>query len=57
MYKNILGAIDGITIYPLISFGIFFTFFLALGVFVWKADKSYIRHMEELPFGDSETKS
>lgn len=57
MYKNILSAIDGITIYPLISFSIFFLFFLALGLFVWKADKAYIHHMEELPFGDSDVKS
>ncbi|MFN4084977.1 MAG: CcoQ/FixQ family Cbb3-type cytochrome c oxidase assembly chaperone [Spirosomataceae bacterium] len=57
MYKNILSAIDGISIYPLISFSIFFSFFLALGWFVWKADKSYIRHMEELPFGESDNQS
>ena len=57
MYKNILSAIDGISIYPLISVSIFFSFFLALGWFVWKADKSYIRHMEELPFGESDNQS
>ncbi|NEM98915.1 hypothetical protein [Pontibacter burrus] len=45
MYKNVLQAIDGIEIYPLISFGIFFLFFLGLIVYVVLMDKKYVSAM------------
>ena len=45
MYKNVLQAIDGIEIYPLISFSIFFVFFLGLIVYVALMDKKYAQAM------------
>lgn len=45
MYKNVLQAIDGIEIYPLISFTIFFVFFLGLLVYVALMDKRYVSTM------------
>lgn len=45
MYKNVLQAIDGIEIYPLISFTIFFVFFLGLLVYVALLDKNYVQTM------------
>ncbi len=45
MYKNVLQAIDGIEIYPLISFTIFFVFFLGLLVYVALMDKKYVSSM------------
>ncbi|WP_162052532.1 hypothetical protein [Pontibacter pamirensis] len=45
MYKNVLQAIDGIEIYPLISFTIFFVFFLGLIVYVALMDKNYAQTM------------
>ena len=54
MYKNILQNIDGITIYPLISFGIFFLFFISLLIYVVKADKKFIQEMKEMPLQVSE---
>ncbi|MER2999613.1 hypothetical protein [Pontibacter populi] len=45
MYKNVLQAIDGIEIYPLISFSIFFVFFLGLIVYVALMDKKYVQAM------------
>ncbi|WP_242928814.1 hypothetical protein [Pontibacter vulgaris] len=45
MYKNVLQAIDGIEIYPLISFSIFFLFFLGLLVYVALMDKKYVQAM------------
>jgi hypothetical protein len=45
MYKNVLQAIDGIEIYPLISFSIFFVFFLGLIVYVALMDKTYANTM------------
>lgn len=52
MFKNYLQSIDNVAIYPIIALVIFVSFFILLGFFVWKADKKYIKHMEELPFAD-----
>lgn len=49
MYKNVLTSIEGIEIYPLISLTIFVAFFVALGVFVIKADKKHIEKMKNKP--------
>ncbi|MFD2999522.1 hypothetical protein ACFS7Z_04050 [Pontibacter toksunensis] len=48
MYKNVLQAIDGIEIYPLISFTIFFVFFLGLIVYVALMDKGYAQAMSSI---------
>ncbi|RDV13567.1 hypothetical protein DXT99_18690 [Pontibacter diazotrophicus] len=48
MYKNVLQAIDGIEIYPLISFTIFFVFFLGLIVYVALMDKNYAQTMSSI---------
>ncbi len=45
-----METIDGIEIFPIISFVIFFSFFIALLFWVYKIDKSYINHIEKLPF-------
>lgn len=49
MYKNVLQAIDGIEVYPLISFTIFFVFFLGLLVYVLVLDKKHVKLMSNLP--------
>lgn len=49
MYKNVLQAIDGIAIYPIISFLIFFVFFIGLTLFVLFSDKKHIAAMSEMP--------
>ncbi len=49
MYKEVLRAIDNISIYPVISLSIFFVFFVALGIYWIRADKSFIKSMEEMP--------
>jgi hypothetical protein len=49
MYKNILQSIDGIALYPLISFAIFFGFFVILLVYVVVADKNHLSQMSHLP--------
>jgi hypothetical protein len=57
MEKNVLQSIAGITIYPLISFGIFFLFFTALLVYVLVANKQHLHTMSQLPLAsdDEET--
>jgi cbb3-type cytochrome oxidase subunit 3 len=52
MYKNILQSIDNIEIWPVISFVIFFLFFLCLLWWVFTADKKLIRDIESLPLED-----
>jgi len=50
MFRNILNSIDGVSVYPIFSLIVFTVFFTALGFWVFKADKSYVKHMENLPF-------
>jgi hypothetical protein len=47
--KQHMASITGIEIYPLISFAIFFLFFLAVAFLVIRADKSHIQNMSNLP--------
>ena len=56
MYKNVLQSIENIEIWPVISFVIFFVFFLCLLLWVFTADKKFIDKMKNLPM-DDETSS
>ena len=47
--KHSMENIAGVEIFPLISLGIFFTFFLILGLYVWRTDKRFFNQMSELP--------
>ena len=44
-----MDSIVGIEIYPLISFLIFFTFFLLMLIYIFKADKKRMAKMGALP--------
>lgn len=52
--KGYVSSIDGIEIYPIISFIIFFVFFLAVTYFVISAKKSYIEELSNIPLEDGE---
>lgn len=54
MYKNVLQNIDNIAIWPVISFVIFFLFFLCLLWWVFTTDRKFINKMKSLPFEKSE---
>lgn len=54
MYKNVLQNINNIEIWPIISFVIFFVFFLGLLWWVFKVDKKYIARMASLPIDDND---
>jgi hypothetical protein len=47
--KGHMESISGIEIYPLISLVIFFTFFVALFLWVVTAKKEYIKSVSNLP--------
>ena len=55
MYKNVLQSIDNIAIWPVISFVIFFLFFLCLLWWVFTADKKMIKKMSELPIESTDS--
>jgi hypothetical protein len=52
MFKHYFEQIDGIATMPLISLVIFFTFFLGLALWVFRANKGYLSTMEALPLED-----
>ena len=52
MYKNVLQNITGIEIYPLISFAIFFLFFLALLIYVAVVSRAHVQAMKHMPLQD-----
>jgi len=49
MIRNYLQSIEGVEIYPLISLAMFVLFFVIMIIWMLKADKNYIKEMEELP--------
>jgi cytochrome c oxidase cbb3-type subunit IV len=52
--KGHLTSIGGIEIYPLISFMIFFLFFLAVTWWALRQDKNLIRELSNIPLNDSQ---
>jgi hypothetical protein len=48
-FRHYLESITGVEIYPLISLVIFFLFFTGLILWAWKANKSYITAMKNIP--------
>jgi cytochrome c oxidase cbb3-type subunit 4 len=54
MYKEILQGIDHVAIWPVVSFSIFFLFFILLLWYVFTADKKFIQKMKELPLNESD---
>jgi cytochrome c oxidase cbb3-type subunit 4 len=52
MYKEILENIDHIALWPVISFVIFFTFFIVLLWWTLTADRNFIKEMSEKPLND-----
>lgn len=52
MYKNVLQSIENIEVWPVISFVIFFVFFICLLWSVFTTDTKFIDKMKSLPFED-----
>jgi cytochrome c oxidase cbb3-type subunit 4 len=58
MLKFITGhmsTIDGISIYPIISFLIFFVFFILITYYVITMKKSYVDEVSHIPLDEDET--
>ena len=56
MYKEVLQHTAGLAIWPVMSFVIFFSFFIGLLWWAFTADRDYVSGMSELPL-DDENKS
>jgi len=52
MYKNVLEGIENIAIWPVVSFVIFFLFFMCLLWYVFTINKDFIQRMKNLPLED-----
>lgn len=52
MYKSVLQSIEGIAIYPIFTLLLFFSFFVAMVVWVIRMDKKKINLLSHLPFED-----
>jgi cytochrome c oxidase cbb3-type subunit 4 len=52
MYKEVLSGINNISIYPVLSFGVFFIFFLIIGVWVLKSKKNQFDSVSNIPLED-----
>jgi hypothetical protein len=57
MYKNVLQSIENIQIWPVVSFVIFFVFFLCLLLWVFTTDKKFIDKMKSLPLDKEEAET
>lgn len=49
-FINYLKSIEGVGIFPLVSLLIFFVFFVALLVYVFRVDKSTFEKIKNIPF-------
>ena len=48
-FINYLEKITGVDVYALSSFTIFFTFFIVMALWAWKADKKMIEEISRIP--------
>ncbi len=53
MEKEVLRAIEGIDLYPVISLIVFTIFFIGVIIWAFKADKGFISKMSSLPLEDN----
>jgi len=55
LVRHYLESIAGVEIYPIISFLIFFIFFIAVTWYVIRLDKEYIDEITQYPIDDDDT--
>ena len=56
-FINYLESIAGIGIFPLISLALFFTFFIALIIWVFRVKNEHILEMKNIPLEKTTTES
>jgi cytochrome c oxidase cbb3-type subunit IV len=53
MFSDNLGTIDGVSVFPIIGLILFFLIFIGVVIWAFKADKNYIKKMENIPLDNS----
>lgn len=53
--KHNLETIDGVSIFPILSLLIFFSFFVGLGIWVFSYKKEKIDELSQMPLKDNKT--
>ncbi len=56
-FINYLEKIAGVGVFPMISLGIFFLFFIVLVIWAIKVNKQYIMEMKNIPLDNSNNNS
>ena len=49
MIKAVLNSINGVELYPVLSLGLFMTFFIGMLIWVVRLDKGHITDMLKMP--------
>ena len=49
MFKYLFDSMAGVEIFPIISLILFFGLFIGIVIWAIRADKNYLKKMEELP--------
>lgn len=57
MIRQTLESITGVSIYPIFSFILFFSFFTLMLIWVFRKKKSEIDLLSNLPLDDNQTKA
>ncbi len=55
--KHYLAGIEGVEIFPILSFFIFLIVFIGFIVFVFRMDKNKLTHIKNLPFENKPNKT
>ena len=53
--KHNMETIAGVSIYPILSLLIFFTFFVVLGIWVFSYKKQKIEELSHIPLNENQT--
>ncbi|WP_071595336.1 cytochrome C oxidase Cbb3 [Segetibacter koreensis] len=51
-FINYLEKITGVDVYAMTSFLIFFTFFVVMALWAWRADKNLIKTLSHIPLDE-----
>ncbi|MBL1212613.1 MAG: cbb3-type cytochrome c oxidase subunit 3 [Ignavibacteriae bacterium] len=57
MFSDNLETIDGVSIFPIIGLILFFLIFIGIVIWAFKADKKYIKKMENIPLENDNEES
>jgi cbb3-type cytochrome oxidase subunit 3 len=52
MYKNVLASIPGIEYYPIVALALFFSFFIGLTIWYFRADRQLLNVQANQPFDE-----